>query len=397
MPDMQPMITYERAVEIIRANAVLLDAETVELLGSLNRVLRQDVLCDIDMPPFDKSAMDGYACRSEDVGNLLEVVEVIPAGHPPQHTIGRNQCAKIMTGAMLPAGADCVVIVEEVEETSNGMIRFKGTHVHPNICRRGEDVVAGQQLVSSGTRITPKEIAALALAGCTSPRVCRRPRIGIIATGDEIVEPHRVPAGTEIRNSNSYQLYAQSLRFGAQPSYYGIVPDTNEAIGRVIEKAKPESDLILLTGGVSMGDFDLVPSILKEQGFQILFEKVAIQPGKPTVFGRAGDRFVFGLPGNPVSSFTIFEVLVKELLSCMMGLTSHAQTARYTLASAVRRKNAVRLAWIPVKVTAEGLAEPVRYHGSAHITSLASADGMITLPIGVTEIEKGTFVEVRRI
>jgi len=391
------MISYEQAVEIIRANALRLATEVVELSESLNRVLQQDVVCDIDMPPFDKSAMDGYACRSEDLENILEVVEIIPAGYQARRPIGKNQCAKIMTGAMLPSGADCVIIVEDAEEISNGKIRAKGSKAAPNICRKGEDVVSGQKLVSSGTRITPKEIATLALAGCTNPLVSRRPRIGIVATGDEIVEPYRVPSGTQIRNSNSYQLCAQSRRFGAEPSYYGIVSDTNEAIGRVVEKAKSENDLILLTGGVSMGDFDLVPSILKEMGFQILFEKVAIQPGKPTVFGRAADRFVFGLPGNPVSSFIIFEILVKELLFCMLGLAKHDQTERYPLAKAARRQTTLRRAWIPVRVTEEGFVEPVEFHGSAHITSLASADGIITLPVGVSEIEKNTIVEVRRI
>ena len=389
------MITYEQAVGIVKTQSLLLSTEIVDLHASLNRVLRQDVASDMDMPPFDKSAMDGYACREKDASSVLDVVEVIPAGYQPQHAIEANQCAKIMTGAILPHGADCVIPVEDVGVLSETKIRFRGERIAPNICRRGEDVVAGKRLVSAGTRITAKEIAAFALAGCVSPIVSRRPKIGIIATGDEIVEPHVMPQSAQIRNSNSYQLFAQCLQFGCQPFHLGIVRDTAEAIGGVVARAGQEHDLVLLTGGVSMGDFDLVPSLLKEAGFSILFEKVAIQPGKPTVFGRREGCFVFGLPGNPVSSFCVFEVLVKELLSGLLGLRQRTPAARFPLAKGFKRRVAERRAWIPVRITPAGLAEPVEYHGSAHITSLVSADGLITVPVGEKDISEGTLVDVR--
>jgi molybdopterin molybdotransferase len=206
-----------------------------------------------------------------------------------------------------------------------------------------------------------------------------------------------VPKSTQIRNSNSWQLHAQCLQFGAEPVNLGIAQDTREALGEIIGKAAREHHLILLTGGDSMGDFDLVPLMLKEAGFEILFEKVAIQPGKPTVFGRMGNRYVFGLPGNPVSSFTVFEILVKVLLSRMMGLEDPAPTIRCPLAQAFKRRATARLAWIPVRISPEGLAEPVEYHGSAHITALVSAGGIIAVPIGVAEIPQGAVVEVRLI
>jgi molybdopterin molybdotransferase len=276
-------------------------------------------------------------------------------------------------------------------------VRFKGAQTTANICRKGEDVVIGQVLVPSGTRVTAKEVAALALAGCVNPLVSVKPKIGIIATGDEIVEPHVVPSFSQIRNSNSSQLHAQCLQFGCAPVCYGIVADTHEDIGGMIARVMRENDLVLLTGGVSMGDFDLVPALLNQHGFTILFDKVAIQPGKPTVFGRAGNVFAFGLPGNPVSSFTIFEILVKELLSAMMGLRKGAQLPRYPLARSFKRRAAARRAWIPVRINPEGAAEPVENHGSAHITSLACADGMITVPVGTFEIQEGTIVDVRLI
>jgi molybdopterin molybdotransferase len=384
-------------VAIVRARAVPLGTERVPLEACWNRVLLEAVASDMDMPPFDKSAVDGYACRREDLGEPLEVIEIVAAGRVPQLDIGRGQCSKVMTGAMIPRGADYVVMLEKVEEAGQKRIRLTGELTTPGICRRGEDVRAGQALLSPGIRISAKEVAALALAGCVRPCVSRKPRVGIITTGDEIVEPDARPGPSQIRNSNASQLMAQCLQFGAEPSYFGIVGDAGDAIAAALGKAEPANDAILVSGGVSMGDFDLVPGILRRLGYELHFEKVAIQPGKPTVFGRRGTKFVFGLPGNPVSSFTVFELLVKELLAGMMGLRNHARQVKAALACAVKRRSLERRAWIPVRMTQDGCAEPVEYHGSAHITSLAAADGLISIPVGVLEIPGGSIVDVRQI
>lgn len=391
------MIKYEKAVEFIQSGIPLLSTETVDIKDCLNRVLREDIFSDMDMPPFIKSAMDGYACRREDIANELEVIEIIAAGYQPRKKIGKNQCAKIMTGAMMPDDADCVIVVEEVKEVSKGRIKFLKDKTAKNFSPKGEDVVTGEKLLSAGTRITVKEIASLALCGAVNPLVSRKPKIGIISTGDEIVEPYIKPGISQIRNTNSYQLIAQCIDFGCIPDYYGIVTDSNEAIGGAIEKAKPGNDLLILTGGVSMGDYDLVPGILKESGYNILFDKVAIQPGKPTVFGRDGNKFVFGMPGNPVSSLIVFEFFVKELLAGMMGLNNYKRIIRTQLAGDFKRKKNMRLARIPVKINSEGKAEAIEYHGSAHINSFAFADGVISIPIGVSELNKGTIVDVRQL
>lgn len=391
------MIPFEKAIELINANFILLGTERADIKECTNRVLRENIISDMEMPPFNKSAMDGYACRREDIGNELEVIEVIQAGYKPEKSVGKNQCSKIMTGAMLPEGANCVIIVEDVEETAPGRIKYLKHKTADNTCLKGEDVKSGQLLLSAGTRITAKEIASLALCGAVNPLVSRKPLVGIVSTGDEIVEPYVKPGLSQIRNTNSYQLIAQCTEFGVTPKYYGIVPDTNEAIGGIIEKAKNENDLIMLTGGVSMGDYDLVPSLLKEKGFNILFDKVAIQPGKPTVFGRDGNKFVFGMPGNPVSSFIIFEFFIKEFLANMMGLKEFKKIIRCELANDFRRKHDARLARIPAKINREGKAETIEYHGSAHINSLAFADGVISIPIGVNELKKGTVVDVRQL
>ena len=391
------MITYEQALKIVKANSHLLGTEKVEMMKSINRVLREDVLSDMNMPPFDKSAMDGYACRREDIANELEVVETIQAGYEPKFKIGKNQCAKIMTGAAIPKGADCVIIVEEVDELSGNRIKYRKEKTSDNICYKAEDVVAGQKLLEAGTRITEKEIASLALTGCVEPLVSIKPKIGIITTGDEIVEPANIPQQSQIRNTNAYQLIAQCEGFGCNTSYYGIVKDTEEEISAAVIKAKQECDLILLTGGVSMGEFDLVPVVLKKTGFELLFEKVAVQPGKPTVFGKCKNTFVFGMPGNPVSSFIVFEFFAKEFLAGLMGLKNYSKTLSLEMAFDFKRKRNERLARIPVKINTEGKLEAIEYHGSAHISALAFADGIISVPIGVSEIKKGTVVDVRQI
>jgi molybdopterin molybdotransferase len=388
------MITLEQAIEIIRKDLKPLGTEKVPLEESLNRVLREDVVSDIDMPPFDKSAVDGFACRRSDIGNPLTVVETIPAGIQPGKTIGANECAKIMTGAVMPLGADCVLLREETAE-DDGKIRYKRESTAVNICFKGEDVSVGRKLVAAGTRIFPAQAATLALAGYSRPVVSTKPKVGVIATGDEIVEPREKPGQSKIRNSNSYQLLAHCDQFGCTTKYYGIVRDTEESILAAIQKGKKENDLLLLTGGVSAGDLDLVPEMLEKSGYEILIRGVGIQPGRPTLIGKSDRNYVFGIPGSPVASFIVFEVLVKELLAGMMDLKSYARTARCILASDIRRQKANRIGWRPVAITPDGKAQPVEYHGTAHISSYALADGIIALPIGTAELKQGTFVDVR--
>jgi len=391
------MITLEQAIDLLRATTIRLETERVGLNDCLYRVLREDIVSDIDMPPFDKSAVDGYACRMQDLSNSLEVIEVIPAGSPPVRSVGPNQCSKIMTGAMMPAGADCVVMVEHTESTALNTIRCTRDTTAVNICRKGEDVVKGEKLISNGTRITPNKVASLALAGFANPLVSRKPTVGIIATGDEIVEPSVVPQLSQIRNSNSPQLFAQILEFGCIPRPYGIVKDSQQAIRAQVAKGSEENDLLILTGGVSMGDLDFVPAILEQEGYQILFRQVAIQPGMPTVFARKGSKFAFGIPGNPVAAFIVFEVIVKELLASMLGLKSFIRCVRCPLSGDIKRQRSGRIGWRPVKMTPDGKAQPVEYHGTAHISAYASAFGIVPIPIGVNEMKQGEFVEVRLI
>ncbi|MCX7876106.1 MAG: molybdopterin molybdotransferase MoeA [Melioribacteraceae bacterium] len=390
------MITYEEALKIIKENIIQLDTEKIELVNSLNRVLRENVYADMNMPPFNKSAMDGFACRKEDIKNELEIIESIQAGYKPQKIVGKNQCSKIMTGAEIPEGADCVIIVEDVEYITQNKIRYKKDNTSNNICYKGEDVKKGELLLTSGTRITEKEISSLAMSGKWNLIVSKKPKVGIISTGDEIVEPYEFPNSSQIRNTNAYQLIFQVEKFGCTPSYYGIIKDKEEEILPLISKAKEENDLMILTGGVSMGEYDLIPGSLKKIGFNLLFQKVQQQPGKPTVFGRDKNKFVFGMPGNPVSSFFVFEFFAKELLAGMLSFKNYYKEIQLELAVDYVRKRSERLGRIPIKII-DGKVFPIEYHGSAHINSLLEADGIVSIPIGVQELKKGTIVNVRSI
>lgn len=374
-----------------------LGAENAGLPEALGRILAEDVCSDVDMPPFDKSAMDGYACRREDLGRELSVVETIQAGAAPTRTIGKAQCAKIMTGAPVPKGADCVIMGEYTETAGDGRIRFTGAGTRDNICRRGEDVSRGERVLRKASRLGPQHIAVLASVGRAEARVSRRPRVGVIATGDELVEPGQPLEAAQIRTSNSYQLYAHVFTAGGAPTYYGIARDNETEIDAMLKRGIAENDVVLLSGGVSMGDFDLVPGVMEKNGIRILFDSIAMKPGKPTTFGLSRDIYCFGLPGNPVSTFIQFELLIKPFLFGLMGHTFRPQVCVLPLAAPVKAKRSNRETWMPVEVTAQEEVRPVEYHGSAHINALCQADGLIVLPLGADSLEKGALVRVRLI
>jgi len=391
------MITFEEAYEMVMDRAVRLGTESVPLAESLHRILAQDVCSDIDMPPFDKSAMDGYACRRVDLQNILTVIENIPAGVSPQKSVGENECSKIMTGAVVPDGADCVIMVEYTDRVSENRIRFLKDDTKGNICFRGEDVKAGDMVLKKGARILPQHIAVLATAGCSEPLVSVKPRVGVIATGSELVEPSEKADGPKIRNSNGWQLAAQVEQAGAVANNYGIAVDIEEVLDAVVKKALAENDVLLLSGGVSMGDYDLVPGILRDNGIQLLFDKVAIQPGRPSTFGVSETMRCFGLPGNPVSTFTQFELLVKPFLFQMMGGDAQPDVVPAALKSELKRRRSDRAATIPVKFVQPGVVEKVDYHGSAHITAMCETDGFIRFPLGEIVLKKGARVDVVRL
>jgi molybdopterin molybdotransferase len=391
------MITFNEALKIVTESCAVLEYERIKINDSLNRVLAEDIFSDINMPPFNKSAMDGYACRSSDLKNSLEIIEVIPAGKVPSKSVNINQCSKIMTGAIVPEGANCVIKVENTFISGDHKVNFTKEFTDKNICFLGEDIREGDKLIGKFTKISPVHIAVLSSAGVTLPLVIKRPAVGIICTGSELVEPDMKPGISQIRNSNANQLIAQIKNAGAIPYYYGIVEDSKEATIKIINKAISKNDIVIVTGGVSVGDYDYVPEALSEIGFDILFSSIAMQPGKPSKFALLGKKLCFGLPGNPVSCFLQFELLIKPVLKKMSGELFKPSIKKFKINSDYSRKNVEREAFIPVKMLDENTVTTASYHGSAHINSFLDIDGIISLPIGQNKINKGEIVDVRQI
>lgn len=410
------MIPFEEAYKIVQDIECYPQVETVELNQSLNRTLAEDVVSDMFMPPFDKSTMDGYAFNIQDVENELDVIETVVAGSVPQKSIGKNECVEITTGAMLPRHANCVAMVENIEIADNGKVKIVKKDVKLNVVKRGEDVKVGDILLKKGIKIKSHHIAILAAVGYWQVKVSKQVHIAVIATGNELVEPEYQPQISQIRNSNSHQLIAQINEAGAIAHYFGIAKDEEKEINKLLEQAEKQCDIIILTGGVSMGKFDFVPNILKNRNYNILFHKVAVQPGKPILCAEKiiqendfdlfdelpqiqehSKKICFGLPGNPVSGFVQFNLLIKPLINKYLNAKKVDKTIRAEIATSFKRTRIERMAWIPVKFTAEGKVIPVEYHSSAHIFALSYADGLISIQVGQSIINEGDIVDVRPI
>ena len=385
-------------LQVVLDEAYTLGTEKIPLRESLDRVLAEDVVSDMDMPPFDKSAMDGFACRRDDLEQELRVIETVAAGGTPVKAVTEGECTRIMTGARVPDGADCVIKVEETDSLPGDKVIFTAGKTKDNIAHKAEDINKDDVVLKAGTRISPHHIAVMASAGWTVPQMFIRPSVGIISTGDEIVEPDLIPGPAQIRNSNGIQLYTQVLRQGSVPHYMGIAADNEEKTFEMISQAMHDHDVVLLSGGVSMGDFDFIPVVFRRLNLDVKFETLAVQPGKPTVFAVSGNKkLVFGLPGNPVSSYNIFELFARPLLNKMMGESVPFRNTRLRMGASYSRKRSSRLSWIPVRISDDGLVYPLEYHGSAHISSLTAADGFAAVPIGVLELNQGDYADIRQI
>jgi molybdopterin molybdotransferase len=389
------MISFESALEIIMSAAKSPGTEQTDLFHALNRTLAEDIYSDIAMPPFNKSAMDGYACRKSDLKNHLSVIEEIAAGIIPAKSIGENQCARIMTGAMVPEGADFVIRKEDIKVISSEFVQCTSEATKTNICFTGEDVKAGDLVLRKGDGLLPAQVAILASVGCTFPLVYKMPTVAIISTGNELVEPEGKPAISKIRNSNSYQLAAQVQQSGISAAYLGIIRDDEQTLMDMLSSAVTEYDITIISGGVSVGDFDFVPKTLTALNVNILVHGINVRPGKHILFGEKGKHYVFGLPGNPVSSFIQFDVLVRPFLNSMMGKSRLESFLSLPIEEDYFRKKGDLLIFIPVRLTKHGTVLPLVYHGSAHIHAYCSATGIMEVPEGISMIRKGETVCVR--
>jgi molybdopterin molybdotransferase len=388
------MITFEQAYNIVTSDLPINPVGKINIDKALHHILAQDIASDMDMPPFHKAAVDGFACRRADLDQPLRLLETIPAGQPPTKTITTGFCSKIMTGAPVPDGADCVVMVEQTRIQDRDTVVITDTNTKDNIALKAEDIKQGEIVLQRGTLIQPQHIAVLATVGAVQFDVYQKVSLAVLSTGDELVEPHQSPPLGKIRNSNALQLLMQAQRIGLNPQYGGIVPDceqtTRDMLGKVIE----QNQVVILSGGVSMGDFDYVPKILQQLGLNILFKSIAIQPGKPTVFARSEHKLVFALPGNPISAFNLFELLAKPALFKIMGHDFHHPTIRLPMDTDYHRRSHARYGFIPAQITPCGTVKPIPYHGSAHINALVQANVLFAVPSGIKTLAQGELVNV---
>ncbi|MCK5683016.1 molybdopterin molybdotransferase MoeA [bacterium] len=387
------MIRPEKALEIVLDREITVKSEELPLNDCFNRILAEDVVSGVELPPFNKSAMDGFAFTPSENYSKYRIIEDIAAGSVPEKDLGPSECSRIMTGAMVPNGATNVIRVEFTSE-SDGFMTISKPDEYVNICKVGENLKIGQSVLGKGTLIRPQEIATLACIGKNQVKVSKKPVIGVINTGSEIIEAGGTAGKGQIFNSNGPQLCAQINTMNVELKYYGIVQDEKELIRAIIKKAFSECDFILLSGGVSMGDYDFVPDVLKELGVLLHFEKVAIKPGKPTVFGDKDGKFFFGLPGNPVSTFVIFEYFVKPLIYKTMGYEHTPQIAKGKTNRDFFRKNSQRVEYVPVYFYGDKITLP-DYHGSGHINIMTESNALICIEQGIHEIKKGTEIDVR--
>ncbi|MEZ6196520.1 MAG: molybdopterin molybdotransferase MoeA [Planctomycetota bacterium] len=371
------------------------DGESVALDEALGRVLAEDVAADMDQPPFDRASMDGFAVRAADLAAgaaELAVVGTVAAGEVADFEVGPGACARIMTGAPMPAGADAVVMVERSRDLGGDRVALEDeTRAGANVAPRGQDVREGEVVLRRGTPLRPVEIGVLASVGRDRVRVFPRPRVAVVATGDELVPPGAGrPGPGQIRESNAHMLAAQvaALGEGIRAERLGIARDTREDVDAFLDRGLA-ADVLILSGGVSMGDYDFVHVALKERGLAVKLERVAIKPGKPLLFGSLdveGRRvFVFGLPGNPVSSFVTFELFVRPFLRGLTGRAATPLEIRVRVAADCAGRAMPRTQHLPavLESTDEGLGvRALEWHGSGDLRGLADANAFVVVPTG---------------
>jgi molybdopterin molybdotransferase len=385
----------ETVVATVRAARVAPGTEEADLEAAAGRVLAEDIAADRDVPATARSVRDGYAVRSIDLPGELEVMGEVRAGERFGGVVGPGQAVEIMTGAPVPAGADAVVMIEHTVR-ENGRVRI-GLSAEPGqfINPRASEAAAHEVVLHAGKRLDYSDAAMLAAFGRTNVQVYRRPVVAIVATGDEIVEVGQVPEAFQIRNSNVYSLAAQVARAGGTPQILPVARDNRGHTLEMIERGLAAADLLLVSGGVSAGKYDIVEPVLAGLGAEFFFDRVLIQPGQPLVFGRARERFFFGLPGNPSSTMVTFEIFARaalELLSGQEEISLHMPFARLTREF---RHRAGITRFLPAHLSADGAeVTPVGWSGSGDIPALTRANAFLVTDAGRAEYPRGELIRV---
>jgi molybdopterin molybdotransferase len=393
------VVPVAEAVRVVVKIAPAMSAETVPVEWSAGRVLAAPVVADTDIPGFDRSVVDGYAVRSSDttgagdaVPALLQSVGRVAMGTNDRKIIVRaGECAYIPTGGVLPEGADAVVMVEYTEEAGDTILIKRPVAYGENVLLRDEDFKKGERVFLPGRRLTPQDAGVLAACGCAAVPVAKKPVIGIISTGNELVPVTALPGPGQIRDANMSMLASWLSEYGCIPRLYGIVKDEREAFEAVIASALPECDLMLLSGGSSKDDRDMTAGVIAGKG-EVLVHGIAIAPGKPTIIGRVANKPVFGLPGHPASAFVVLIAIVRPILDTMLGLKkSLLRTVKGTLRENIPSQRG-REEYVRVRVE-NGMVTPL-FGKSGLLNTLVKSDGLICIPAGYEGLEKGSEVEV---
>ncbi|MGB7062852.1 MAG: gephyrin-like molybdotransferase Glp [Candidatus Zixiibacteriota bacterium] len=392
------MIAFEEARKKILRRTKVLPTVKKHVLDSLDYVLAEDIRSDVNIPPFDNSAMDGFAVRSSDTRRArkgrplsLKIIDDIAAGKTSRKQVRRGEAIRIMTGAPLPREADSVVMVENTRGEGDWVRVFVPVTKGENVRLAGEDIRKGERALGKGALIRPQEMGILASLGKREVKVIRKPRVAIISTGDELISIDQPLAPGKIRDSSRYALHGQIVKAGGEVVDLGIVPDDEKKLVETIKEATGRADVILTTGGVSVGDYDLVKEVLAKLG-QIHFWRVNIKPGKPLLFGSIKGKLLFGLPGNPVSSMVVFDQFVRPCLLKMAGRKRLLRKKQAAIIQDKMKKKPGRREFVRGKLSFEKgkyLAYLTGPQGSGILKSMSLADGLIILPEEKEGVKRG--------
>jgi len=398
------MHSPQEAQEIMLKHASIVPFEKIHFLDSFGRTLAEDIKATGDLPPFDRSSMDGVALRSSDTLGAddnnpvtLKLVGTIAAGGVPRKALKKGEAMKIMTGAMIPKGADSVLPKEQFLTNGRNLNIHKSTRPGDFIRFRGEDVKKGQPILGKGNEITSGVVSLLATLGIPKVAVHRRPRVAILVTGDELVDLKGKLTAGKVRSSNQYSLFTQVQQAGGEPVLLGIAKDIRSQIEKKIREGL-KHNVLLISGGVSVGDFDLVPEVLKKFKFKFFVEKVSIQPGKPLIFAKKDKTFVFGLPGNPVSTMVSFYKFVRPFLLKMSGrkeIFLKKATAILEEEIKINGQRTKVMRGIVDEVEGKLRVRLTSHQGSGNVISMAKANCLFEIPEGVIKLKKEQLIEIQ--
>src|SRR5712664_1016681 len=400
------MIPVKEAINIVLQHSPRLGFEAAALGEVMGRILAEDIIADSDLPPFDRAQMDGYAVRAADVARVparLRIAGESAAGAGWHHEMKPGEAVRIMTGAPVPAGADAVQQVELTREVDSGAVVeiLEPVEAGRSIVKQAAEIKAGAAVLRAGEDINAAMFATLASFGYAQVKVGRRPRVAVMATGSELVDVDRKPGEDQIRDSNNYTIAAYASLAGATVERWPLAGDDTEELKRQVKQAVETSDVLITSGGVSMGVYDFMKPALKELGAEIFFERVALRPGKPTVFARLGNALVFGLPGNPVSVAATFNLFVCAALRKMQGATWTALAEEHAVLARDIKGSIDRESYLPAVLRTDEngtlLAEPLKWGGSSDFVAFARATVLINVPTGVKMIEAGSPVKIVRL